>query len=204
MVAIKHTGLLHSTFVSQILPRVLVHARIFFRGEKCPGKKEDRVAEAAAIAWKWYQRLMRRGKDPAQFPARFATLAALAVKNGRRVAGMEKAKDVMNGRAQTKHGFLVSTLPDTSTLTTNPFSEALTDNTQTDVPNQVAFRLDFPAWLNTRTLRDRTLIEGMGMGERTSDLADRHGLSQARVSQMRREFKEDWDRFTDAPVPATA
>lgn len=196
MFAIEPPVQLHAAFVTQILPRVVLHARIFFRAEKCPGKKEDRVAETAALAWQWYCRLMQRGKDPGQFSARFATLAALAVKNGRKVAGMEKAKDVMNGRTQQRHGFLVSGLPAVNTLTFNPFAEALRDNTQTEVPEQVAFRLDFPAWLTTRTLRDRTLIEGMGKGERTKDLADKLGMSQARVSQMRRQFREDWQRFT--------
>ncbi len=39
----------------------------------------------------------------------------------------------------------------------------------------------------------------MALGERTQDLAARYGCSQARVSQLRREFKADWERFTAAP-----
>jgi hypothetical protein len=31
--------------------------------------------------------------------------------------------------------------------------------------------------------------------ERTMDLANKYGISPARVSQLRREFMEDWDRF---------
>ena len=46
------------------------------------------------------------------------------------------------------------------------------------------------------------------VGERTTDVADRHGLSQPRVSQLRREFMADWRRFTgevdDPAVSATA
>jgi hypothetical protein len=57
------------------------------------------------------------------------------------------------------------------------------------------FRLDFPAWLRTRTDRDRRLIEALISGERTMDVASKHGLSAARVSQLRREFMEDWTRF---------
>lgn len=197
MVAASYPCPAHAAFITHILPRVVLHARIFFRGEKCPGKRDDRIAEATAIAWKWYRVLVKRGKNPADFPCRFAALAALAVKNGRKVSGMERAKDVMNSRAQSRHGFTVSSMPITSTLTTNPFAEALTDNTQTDVPEQVAFRLDFPAWLHTRTRRDRRIIEGMGKGERTRDLADRFGLSEARVSQLRREFQEDWLGFSE-------
>jgi hypothetical protein len=64
------------------------------------------------------------------------------------------------------------------------------------VDEQVAFRLDFPAWLLTLARRDRRLVEGMALGHRTADLARRFRLSAGRVSQMRREFKQDWDRFT--------
>jgi hypothetical protein len=35
-------------------------------------------------------------------------------------------------------------------------------------------------------------------GERTLDVAGRHGLSPARVSQLRREFHDDWARFCGA------
>ena len=33
------------------------------------------------------------------------------------------------------------------------------------------------------------------MRERTKDLARKFGLSQARISQLRREYHEDWDRY---------
>jgi hypothetical protein len=33
------------------------------------------------------------------------------------------------------------------------------------------------------------------VGERTLDVADKHGISPARISQLRREFKDDWTRF---------
>ena len=42
----------------------------------------------------------------------------------------------------------------------------------------------------------------MGMGERTSDLSNKFGVSPARVSQLRQEYKQDWDRFCDfTPSP---
>ena len=34
-------------------------------------------------------------------------------------------------------------------------------------------------------------------GEGTLDVASKHGLSPARVSQLRREFREDWHRFCE-------
>jgi hypothetical protein len=73
--------------------------------------------------------------------------------------------------------------------------EALHDNTQTAVPEQVSFRCDFPAWRASRCERDRHLIDDLMAGERTTDAARRHGLSMARVSQLRREFHDDWRTF---------
>lgn len=32
-------------------------------------------------------------------------------------------------------------------------------------------------------------------GERTMDVAGRHGLSQSRITQLRREFMDGWKRF---------
>ena len=100
---------LHSRFLT-ILPRIETHARIFFRFEKCPQRKADRIAETVAVAWKWFVRLAQQGKDATHFPAMLASFAARAVKAGRRVAGMTKAKDVMNELTQQRRGFVVGKL----------------------------------------------------------------------------------------------
>ncbi len=187
-----------------ILNRIETHARIYFRAEHCPHKKADRIAETVALAWSWFLRLAGQGKDARQFPSVLASYAAKAVKSGRKVVGMEKAKDVTNERTQQKRGFVVGKLPDFSTLDTNPLQEALTDNTVSPVIDQVQFRCDFPLWTRTRCHRDRRLIHDMATGERTKVLAHRFGLSQARVSQLRRDFKEDYDRFCDNDSTAVA
>jgi hypothetical protein len=64
-------------------------------------------------------------------------------------------------------------------LNGNVFDEALAENTRSEVPDQVAFRCDFPAWCRTRTDRDRRLIEDLMTGERTLDVSSRYGLSPA-------------------------
>jgi len=103
----------------------------------------------------------------------------------------------MSERAQQRHGFSVGKLLDQSTLSANPIAEALTDNTRSPVPDQVAFRADFPCWRRSHSQRYRRIIDDMLVGERTLDLARKHGMSPARVSQLRREFHRDWKRFTD-------
>ncbi len=70
------------------------------------------------------------------------------------------------------------------------------DNTQSPPDEQAAFRIDFPAFLESLTDRDRRVAEDMMSGDTTLDLAARHRVSPARISQLRREFKDDWEAFT--------
>jgi hypothetical protein len=198
---------LQAKFLS-IRPRIETHARIYFRHIDCSTTRADRIAETLALAWMWFVRLARRGKDAALFPSALATYAAKAVQNGRRLCGQLRAKDVLSERAQRRHGFKVERLP-ASTRTCHAdlnhvlgqrhldlYEERLQDNTRTPPDEQAAFRLDFPAWLTTRTERDRRIIADMAVGERTMHLARRFGLSPARVSQLRREYRNDWLLFT--------
>jgi hypothetical protein len=73
--------------------------------------------------------------------------------------------------------------------------ERLRDNTLTAVPEQVCFRLDFPAWLNTLNDRNRRVVEDLMQDQRTLDVARKYGVSPSRVSQLRREFKKRWRQF---------
>jgi hypothetical protein len=187
-----------------ILPRIERHGRVYFRHVRCPDRKADAIAEMVALSWRWFVRLAEQGKDATRFPSVLATFAARAVYSGRRLAGTCRAKDVLSPVAQRRHGFAVGRLPDFSTLNGNPLFDALHDNTRSPVPDQVSFRLDFPAWLASLGPRNRGIAQDMAQGHRTGELADAYGLSPARVSQLRREFHRDWQTFCGEPAPDLA
>ena len=69
------------------------------------------------------------------------------------------------------------------------------------MPEQVAFRVDFPNWLASLSERDRRVVEQLILGERTRDVARRFGISPGRVSQLRREFHLAWLAFCDELPP---
>jgi hypothetical protein len=192
---------LHATFLA-ILPRITEHGKVYFRHLKCPHAKEETLAEMRALSWLWFVRLAERGKDATQFVSALATFAARAVRSGRKVSGMDCAKDVLSPRAQQRHGFAVCTLPHFSTLNGSPIDEALQDNTRSEVPEAVAFKLDFPRWRASHCRRDRRLIDRLLLGERTGEVARKFSLSASRVSQLRRQFHDDWQLFTAAPQEA--
>ena len=192
--------LLHTAFLT-LLPKIESHARIFFRDVRCPGKKSDRIAETIALAWSWFRKLARRGKDATAFPGVLASLAARHVRSGRRLCGQEPCRDAMSAIAQQRHSFVVEKLPDYSTLNGTPLEEALQDNRRSPIPDQVSFRLDFPAWLDRLSARDQRIVEDLSLGHRTTDVARKYSLSPGRVSQLREQFRRGWMQFVgDAPA----
>jgi hypothetical protein len=186
---------LQQIFLADVLPRVIEHGRIYFRHVRCGHRREELLAETTALCWQWFLRLVRRGKDVLSFVSALVSYAARAVGCGRRVCGHERSNEVLSRVAQRRHGFSVERLPDLSTLGGNMLEEALEDNTVSPVPEQVAFRLDFPAWRLGHPERDRRLIDRLLAGEGTVAAAQALGLSPARISQKRRAFRDGWLAF---------
>ena len=63
------------------------------------------------------------------------------------------------------------------------------------VPDQAAFRVDFASWLQTLTHRDHEIICALSGGDGTKAVAEQFGLSEGRVSQLRRKFEQLWRIF---------
>jgi hypothetical protein len=70
------------------------------------------------------------------------------------------------------------------------------DTKTAPVPDIVAFRCDIADWLGSLPRRNRRIAEFLSLGNRTSDAARKFGVSEGRVSQLRRELSESWRQFT--------
>jgi hypothetical protein len=198
---------LHAHFL-QILPRIEAHAQVRFGFLRCPGRRDDAIAEVVALAWKWFLRLVEQGKQVDEVVSVLAAFAVRHVRCGRKLCGQERAKDVMSARAQRSKGFSVeplngSTRRSMEDLLGDPhaqdqadaFEERLRDNTVSPVPTQAAFRIDHPAWLSQLGARNREIAVDMALDLGTFELADKHKVSAGRISQLRRELHADWRRF---------
>jgi hypothetical protein len=194
----------HEDFLP-LVPVIVRHAAVVFR-HLSAADREEAAAEAVAAAFESFIRLKARGRNPARdFPSQMAHFGVLHVNDGRLTGGRASSKDVLSRRAQRRHGFHVESLP-TATCTsferiyTSPlgqeeldaFEERLEDNRLTPIPDQVAFRLDFPAFLRTLTLRDRRLALFLSRGHSGKEAARRFRLSPGRVTQMRKQWRHEW------------
>jgi hypothetical protein len=155
---------LHTSFIALVLPRVLSHGRMCFHSIKCPHRREAAIQDMIGLAWTWHLRLAEKGEDATHFPTALASYAARAVRSASRVAGQERAKDVLSPVGQQRYHFFVGKLPDFETLTDHPVCEALLDTTKSPPDETICFKLDFMAWLDTLTERDRGIVEDLMIG----------------------------------------
>jgi len=188
-----------------LLPRIETHARVVFRGLPMVDR-EEAIAEAVAAAYVAYRRLRERGIDPVrEFPSMMATFAVRQVKDGRHVGSRMSSKDALSPKAQRKHGFKVEPLPIStrraheevhSTLSgqrqMDTFEERLHENCRTPVPEQAAFRIDWPEFMRSLSQRDRRLATYLSLGNSAKQAAEKFGVSPGRVTQLRQGWCREW------------
>ncbi|MBA4192574.1 MAG: hypothetical protein C0467_31790 [Planctomycetaceae bacterium] len=148
-----------------------------------------------ALCWVWYIRLVQKGRNPAEFISAMARYGVRAVNSGRRACGQKRANDCLSRHCQQFRQPMCNRPPETRIPDENVIEDALCDNTQTPVPDQVQFRCDFGEWEHRLPTAKQRLVKGLALGHRTKDLATEFGLSPGRISQLRKEFAEDYAAF---------
>lgn len=196
----------------ELIPIVERQVRFAFRGRSA-ADREEAAAEAVAAAYESYVKLTARGKNPARnFPSAFAAYAILHVKAGHHVGSSSSSTDVLSPRAWKKRGFRVEPLSGSPGVARDPrnpvvhrrpegdFDEQLRDNTRSPVPDQAAFRVDFPTFLAGLGQRDRELVKFLALGHSAHSAATRFKLSEGRVCQLRKTWRERWCQSQDECV----
>jgi DNA-directed RNA polymerase specialized sigma24 family protein len=178
------------------LPRIFRHARVKLRTIRDPGGRDDAMQDVVGIGWQHFLHCVREGKDPNQFISTIAEFAVRQVKSGRHVTSQDRANDVLSPSAQRRRSFTVQSLPDYMETGEdgNTTIDALADARQASPADQAAFRIDTGEWLASLGEK-RRIVEEMAAGEGTTDIAERFGKSQGRISQIRGEAAESYRRF---------
>lgn len=187
-----------------MLPDLQMQFRIAFRHFE-PERQEDALHEATANACAAFVRLWQRGRQEAALPTPLARFAVSHWFAGYRVGTPLNKRDVSSSYAQRQQRITLERL-DRYDISNEVWREVTIEDRRTPVPIQAAFRIDFPAWLQRLSRRDRRIALKLAEGAKTSEVAARFKLSWARVSQLRREFHESWLRFhgKDAEVGSRA
>jgi hypothetical protein len=189
----------HAPFL-EMLPAIRKYAENAFYWLE-PEARDDAVGEVIAGATVAYARLVELGKAELGYPSVLARFGVAQVRDGRRVGNRMRSGDVLSPYARRRKQFVVQHL-DRFDKRRDEWRELLVEDTCTPVPDQVAFRIDFPDWLSRQTNRRRRIAEALAVGNTTSDVARRFGISAGRVSQLRQHFRRSWREFHgESPAP---
>lgn len=168
-------------------------ARFAFR-RKLPEEREELIQEVIANAWTAFCRLWSKGKADLAYPTPLADYAIRQVRAGRRVGAPLNSCDASSPYAQKIRGIGMSQL-DRFDRETRSWMEAVVEDRRTPVADQVAFRIDFSAWLAGLSRMKRKVALELAAGHATSEVAGLYGVTAGRISQVRRELDDSWDRF---------
>ena len=186
----------------EMLPTIRTYAAIAFRRFTAEAR-DDAIAEVIAGAFLALVSLLARGRGHLAFPTVLARYAIAQFHDGRRVAERQNVRDVSSPYARRKKRIVLERL-DRFDPEQDAWREAVVEDTQTPVADQVWFRIDFPEWLGRLSARKRRVAEALALGHSTSEVARRYGISAARVSQLRSELHDAWHRFQGELEPELA
>lgn len=184
-----------------ILPALETSFRHAFRRFR-PEEREDALQEATTSAFVAFVRLWEKGRAQVALPTPLARYALCHWFAGRRLGTPLNQHDVSSPYGRRQRAIRLERL-DRYDAHADAWCDVLIEDRQTPVPDQAAFRIDFPNWLRQLPRRNRTIAVRLAAGASTSDVAERFQLTTARVSQLRREFHESWLDFHGEAAAAT-
>jgi hypothetical protein len=80
----------------------------------------------------------------------------------------------------------------------------LVEDKRASVEDQVAAKMDVSAWFATLTPRTKHIAKDLAYGCSTSEVAEKHGVTAGRISQLRRSLEKSWAAFQKEALPAIA
>lgn len=176
-----------------MLPALETCFRFAFRRFR-PDEREDALQEATASAFAAFVRLWERGQPQVAHPTPLARFALCRWFAGRRLGTPLNRHDVSSPYAQRQRAIRLERL-NRYDARQDAWCDVVVEDRKTPVPDQAAFRIDFPAWLRQLSRRNRTIALRLAAGTSTSEVAQRFQLTEGRVSQLRQEFQRSWHQF---------
>jgi hypothetical protein len=176
-----------------LLPQIRRQASIQLRHLRAEAR-EEAIAEVVARAFCAWRRLVEQGRPEVARPTPLAKYALRQVCAGRRVGCRQNSRDLLSPQVRRIHGFSIQRI-DRRDPQDGTWRELLVEDRQAGPAETAAARLDWSAWLRTLSTRNRRVAKALSLGETTSGVARRFGLSQGRISQLRERLRQHWEQF---------
>ena len=191
----------HAGFLA-MLPAIVKQVRFAFR-HLGPEARSEALQNCVANAMIAYARLYELGRIALAYPSVLGRYAIAQTRDFRVVGGHLDIKDVLSPYCQTKKNVVVERL-DKFDKAEDQWQEILVEDHRAGPFDIVRIKLDFAAWLRSLPIKLRRIAKMLANGERTADVARRFGLSDGRISQIRRLLKDSWLRSQGEEPEAVA
>jgi hypothetical protein len=158
-----------------------------------PHEREEAAQAILANAALAFARLAELDRLHLAYPKPLVRYGLKQYHAGRLIGSRTNSNDVGSKCCQRKHGCLAEPLE-----TWKASLVACRGMTPADI---AALRIDFSDWFSSLSPRDQRLASELARGESTNAVARMFRITAGRVSQLRRELYESWQRFVgDAAV----
>ena len=176
-----------------MLPRIHRQARRAFRYLDVE-RRDELVAEAVAFANCAFVGLARDGRLELAYATPLSSYAIRRVCSGRKAASRMNRNDALFPSARRINGLSISRL-DWRDEASGQWRQLLLEDRHAGPAETAAARIDVTAWFRTLSTRNRKIAKALAVGERSSAVARRFGLSCGRISQLRQWFWRQWQEF---------
>ncbi len=180
------------TEFEKLLPAIRTQTRFAIR-HLIGDAQEEAQQEIVATACLMFARLHRKGRAEDATASSLVRFAVRRYRIGRRMAERTNVSDATSPACRARRGVRVESL--VCAGSSDSWEDLLVEDHRVSPADLAASRLDFRAFMATLDRRRQQIAEMLGKGETTQDAARFFGLSPARISQLRREFKIAWDQF---------
>lgn len=165
-------------------------------------KRDDARQEALAYGWQCWHSLVNRGLDPMPRLGGIIKYAILHTRYDRLIGGTARSsvdtyQSGMKRQQMTPSGGAYPTdRSDPANWTIN-----FDTSSRVDPADAAAFRIDTAAWLDSLPKNERMLIAGLAIGIPAVELAQKLGISVARLSQLRKQLAAQYrDMMIDLDI----
>jgi len=176
----------------EMLPSIRGVAKYAFRHLR-RAAREDLICESVASAFCMFHRLVARGHAELAYPSVLAWFAVRQIREGRRVGAKLNVKDLTSPYGQRQRSVSVQCLADQPRHC--GWEDLVAEDRHLGPAEVASFKIDFADWLKRLKWSKRQVALRFVAGGTASEVADYFRLTRPRISQLRKELRQDWNEF---------
>lgn len=151
-----------------------------------PDALEELTQEASCLAWEWALAGIERDKRLWEHPGGLARLAVRAARWEPRFGSGRAKREALTAPQELRYCPVEGWTGWLDALAVCPGPEPW---------ELAAARLDVPPWVRRLSKHKRRVARELAKGRGTCEVASLFGMSAGRVSQLRRELRDSWERY---------